>query len=198
MRRSLLPVCALLLGSPALAADPVAVTTRAEADGSRTLVHELLVPASTDAVWTAIATPEGWMTWAVPVAWFSTADPEILETSYDPADKPGSATTILQRLLARIPGRVLAYRTVKAPEGFPHWESYRKVVSLFELEPAGAQTRVRLTSTGYPDSPAGQELIAFFTRGNAMTLEELRKRFADGPVDWRKRLGGAETGGAKP
>ncbi|MNC87756.1 Polyketide cyclase / dehydrase and lipid transport [compost metagenome] len=130
-------------------------------------------------MWAAIATPEGWTTWAVPAAWWVEGEPDVLETSYDPADTPGSASTIRQRFLARIPGRLLAFRTIKAPAGFPHWDSYRLVTSVFELEPAGGRTRVRLTSTGYPDSEAGRELVAFFTRGNSETLEQLGARFAE-------------------
>jgi uncharacterized protein YndB with AHSA1/START domain len=152
------------------------------------MIHEALVAAPIAEVWTAISTPQGWMTWAVPAAWTSAADPAVLETSYNPADVPDSPSTIQQRFVARIPGRLLAFRTIKAPQGFPHWEAYREVSSVFELEPAGTQTRVRLTSTGYPDSPAGEALVAFFSRGNAETLENLQKRFTDGPVNWSERL----------
>jgi len=175
---ALLAAAALAASTPAQAQDAVTVEARTEADGSATLVHELLVDAPAADVWTAIATPEGWTTWAVPAAWWVEGEPDVIETSYDLADTPGSASTIRQRFLARIPGRLLAFRTIKAPAGFPHWESYRLVTSVFELEPAGGQTRVRLTSTGYPDSEAGRELVAFFTRGNAETLAQLSARFA--------------------
>lgn len=178
---------AAALACPALAAGEVSASTHAEVDGTHTMVHETLVDAPTAEVWTAISTAEGWMSWAVPIAWVSAEDPDVLETSYDPADRPGSPSTIRQRFLVRIPGRLLAFRTIKAPQGFPHWESYRAVSSVFELEPAGERTRVRLTSTGYPDTQAGRELVAFFERGNAETLESLQQRFAVGPVDWKAR-----------
>jgi hypothetical protein len=170
----------LAAAAPALAQEPVAVATQREADGTTTMTHEALVDAVMPDVWAAISTAEGWMTWAVPIAWISADDPDLLETSYDRADTPGSASTIQQRFLARIPGRLLAFRTIKAPEGFPHWDDYRRVTSVFELETVGERTRVRLTSTGYPDTAGGHELITFFERGNAETLEALRKRFAGG------------------
>jgi len=160
------------------AQDAVSVSTRTEADGTATMVHELLVDAPVERVWAAIATPEGWKTWAVPVAWWVPDEPDILETSYDAADSPGSPGTIRQHFLARIPGRLLAFRTIKAPEGFPNWEEYRLVTSVFELEPAGKGTRVRLTSTGYPATEGGRALAAFFESGNAQTLEALRSSFA--------------------
>lgn len=182
---------AAALAPPALAA-PVSVTTRIEADGSRTLVHEAIVPAAIDRVWQAISTAEGWRSWAVPMAWTSADEPDMLETSYDMADRPGSPGTIRQQFLARIPGRLIVFRTVKAPAGFPHWETYRKVTGIFELEPiAPGETRIRLTSVGYADTAAGRELLGFFERGNAETLESLRRRFVDGPIDWTARPGGA-------
>ena len=168
----------MTVAAPSRAQDAVTVETRTEADGTATLVHELVVDAAAPEVWTAIATPEGWTTWAVPAAWWVDGKPDVLETSYDPGDTPGSPSTIRQRFLARIPGRLLAFRTIKAPEGFPHWDSYRLVTSVFELEPAGQRTRVRLTSTGYPDSEAGRALVAFFTQGNSETLKQLGARFS--------------------
>lgn len=174
---------ALSVAAPALA-QPVTVTKTVEADATTTMVHEVLVDAPPADVWTAIATPGGWMTWAVPVAWLSNADPDLIETSYDPAAKPGGPDTIQQRFGARVAGRSLAFRTVKAPAGFPHWDEYRKVESLFEIEPAGKQTRVRLTSRLYPDSEGGRALVGFFEGGNSMALGNLRQRFATGPIDW--------------
>jgi uncharacterized protein YndB with AHSA1/START domain len=173
-----LAAASLALSVPAIAQNSVSVEARTEADGTATLVHELLVDAPAAEVWSAISTPAGWRSWAVPAAWWVEGEPDVLETSYNAADKPGSPSTIRQRFLARIPGRLLAFRTIKAPAGFPHWESYRLVISVFELEPTGAQTRVRLTSTGYPDSEAGRQLVAFFKEGNAKTLEQLATRLA--------------------
>ena len=176
---------ALLLAVPGAAlAQEVKVSKTVEADATTTMVHEILVDAAPPEVWAAISTAGGWMTWAVPVAWVSPGDPDLIETSYDPAAKPGGPDTIRQRFGARVVGRSLAFRTVKAPADFPHWDDYQKVDSLFEIEPAGTQTRVRLTLHGYPDSEGGRALVGFFEGGNAMALGNLRQRFATGPIDW--------------
>ena len=169
--------------------DPAAVRieTIAAPDGTRSLVHEVVVPAAADQIWAAIATAEGWRSWAVPRAWAQ--EPDILETSYNPAARPGDAGNIRQRWIARVPGRLLAFRTVKAPDGFPDFDAFRQVSHLFELEPAGeAATRVRLTGVGYAESDAGRRLVAFFREGNKVSLEQLRDRFAKGPVDWNAKL----------
>lgn len=173
-------ILAVALAVPG-AAEPVRVSTHIEADSSKTLVHEAVVDGAIADVWLAISTPQGWMSWAVPVAWISPEDANVLETSYDPADRPGSASTIQQQFVAKIPGRLLVFRTTKAPVGFPHWETYRRVTSIFELEAVGRQTRVRLTSLGYPDTDAGAALVQFFEKGNAASLENLQRRFQTGP-----------------
>ena len=161
----------------ALAAPSFAATKARAPDGTHLLSHEVVVDASPADVWAAISTVEGWKSWAVPVAW--SAAPDMIETSYSPTAQPGDPSTIRQQILLRLPERLLVFRTVKAPTGFPDFDTYAKVVSAFELEPAGeGRTRVRLTGTGYADSEAGRRLIGFFERGNAASLEALKKRFA--------------------
>lgn len=176
----------LALPFPATAQE-VSERTTTEADGSRTLAHEMTVAAPAAEVWTAISTAKGWKSWAVPVAW--SPDANTIETSYSPTAVPGDATTIRQTIVARVPGRLLAFRTVKAPQGFPHFDTYAGITSFFELEPVeGGKTRVRLTQTGYPGNEAGTVLLGFFRTGNRQTLEMLRDRFVTGPIDWSKRI----------
>lgn len=162
---------------------PVTVSEEKAIDGSLRLVHETVVDAPVEQVWGAIATAEGWTSWAVPVAW--APEPDVIETSYDPSAEPGGPQTIRQRVLARVPGRMIAFRTVKAPEGFPHFEIFGRTTGVFELEPEGeGRTRIRTIGAGYPDDEAGRQLIGFFRQGNEIVLKRLQRRFTDGPVDW--------------
>ena len=168
-------------------ADTITVSKLRHPDGSHALVHETVVNAPIADVWAAISTTEGWKSWAVPVAW--TPEPNLIETSYSPDAKPGDKSTIRQRLLAQIPERLIVFSTVKAPEGFPNFDTFAKVVSVFELEPLGSRrTRVRLTGSGYADTDAGRQLLGFFEQGNKVSLEQLRTRFASGPIDWAAKL----------
>lgn len=167
--------------------EPVTTATSRRADGRHDLVHETTVDAPAADVWRAISTVEGWRTWAVPVAWAPEGD--IIETSYTPTARPGDPSTIRQRIVAAVPERLLVFRTVRAPERFPHFETYAQVTSVFELEPLGeSRTRVRLTGSGYADSEAGRQLLAFFRDGNRVSLERLRQRFVTGPLDWQAVL----------
>jgi hypothetical protein len=168
---------ALLLLGLAPASQAWAARTERGPDGSHLLMHEAVVDAEPAEVWAAVSTAEGWKSWAVPVAWAPAGD--LIETSYTPTAKPGDSSTIRQQVLLRIPGRLMVFRTVKAPERFPDFGTYAKVVSAFELEPAGdGRTRVRLTGTGYEDSEAGRRLLGFFERGNQVSLDALKARFA--------------------
>ena len=181
-----LALAALLLSAPAAApAQEVAISDRHEADATLTLSHELVVPAARDAVYAALSTPDGWRTWATPVSWVPADDPDGIEGSYNPAARPGGTDLIRQHFLARLPGRLLVFRTVRAPQGFPHFDVYSRVTIFIELESVDAgHTRVRLTGTGYADNEEGRQLLGFFRYGNRISLERLRQRFATGPLDW--------------
>ena len=169
--------------------EPVAISTSTAPDGRTTLVHQTIVAAPAARVWEAISTAQGWTGWAVPVAWL---DGDLLETSYTATAARGDPTTIQQRIAATVPGRLIVFRTVKAPDGFPNFETFRQVTHMIELEPVGeSRTRVRLTSAGYADSDAGRQLAGFFRDGNRVSLERLRQRFLTGPIAWSEvREGG--------
>ena len=181
-----LALAALLFLAPAAAAaQEVTVTDRREADGTLTLSHEVVVPAARDAVYAAVATPAGWRTWATPVSWVPADDADAIEGSYNPAARPGGTDLIRQHFVARLPGRLLVFRTVRAPQGFPHFDVYQRVTIFIELESVDAgHTRVRLTGTGYVDNEAGRLLFGFFRGGNSISLGRLRQRFVSGPLDW--------------
>ena len=163
-------------------AEAVSVSSSTAPDGRTTLVHETIVAAPAARVWEAISTAQGWAGWAVPVAWL---DGDLLETSYSATAARGDPTTIQQRIVATVPGRLIVFRTVKAPEGFPNFETFRAVTHMIEIEPVGeSRTRVRLTSAGYADDDAGRQLAGFFRDGNRVSLERLRQRFLTGPIAW--------------
>ena len=189
-----LALAVLLLLAPAAApAQEVTVTERREADGTLTLSHEIVVPAARDAVYAAVSTPEGWRTWATPVSWVPADDPDAVEGSYNPRAQPGGTDLIRQHFLARLPGRLLVFRTVRAPQGFPHFDVYQRVTIFIELESVDAgHTSVRLTGTGYADNEAGRLLFGFFRDGNRISLQHLYQRFVSGPLDWAA-MAAAET-----
>jgi uncharacterized protein YndB with AHSA1/START domain len=168
-------IAALLL----LAAAPAQIVT--EADGSRTLIVDTLVAAPPATVWRAVTTAEGWRGWAATQAWSNPPDADRIETSYDPAARPGGASNIVQRFVARLPGRLLVFRTEKTPADFPNADAFKRVTQFLELIPEGAGTRVRLSGAGYPAGSAGDTLLGFFADGNRETLDKLAAYVAGKP-----------------
>lgn len=187
MRVVLAFAAALLATTPALA-QQIDVAVAANADGTRTLTHEVVVPADVERVWAAVTTAEGWRTWAAPVV--REIGPDRFETSYNPASGPGAPDTIEQQWLTREAPHRVSFRTTRTPAGFPHAEAYVLTTSTFILTPEGAATRVRLVGEGFPPGEAGDALIDFFTQGNRMALQMLHVSFAKGPTDWGALLGG--------
>ncbi|MEO8142562.1 MAG: hypothetical protein ABI617_07870, partial [Sphingomicrobium sp.] len=124
----------------------------------------------------------------VPVAWIAAERPQVIETSYNPAAKPGDVMNIENEFTARVPEQKLVFHTIKAPAGFPHFEALRRVTQTFVLTPEGEGTRVSLTGTGYGADPSGKAVLAFFKGGNRVSLEMLRDRFVSGPIDWTEKL----------
>ena len=186
MRR--LAAALLLLAPSPAASQQIDVSLANKADGSRSLVHEIVIRAPVTEVWAAVATTEGWRTWAVPMARRVPGTLDRFETSYATDAPPGGPSTIEQQWVTRAAPRQVVFRTTRTPQGFPHADSYRLVESSFVLTPTSATaTRVRLTGSGYPTGSAGDALIAFFREGNRTALQQLHSRFTTGPIDWAAR-----------
>lgn len=175
----------LSFASLLLAAAAVSNTSYELAEGGFVLRHEAVVPATPEAVWEAISTEAGWMSWAVPFARIDLRLGGRIETSYDPLAKAGDPANILSRILAYLPGRMIAFQAERAPPGFPHPEQLQGLFSVLEVVSQGqGASRVSVSGVGYTDSPAHLELRDFFEQGNAWTLERLVERFSTGPADW--------------
>lgn len=178
MPRIILLLLALLAPLAPVQAQERTVT---EADGTRTMSVEAWVPAIPEVLWPRVTTAEGWKSWAVPSAW-RTGD--VLETSYQPAAKQGDPANIQQRIVAALPGRLLVFRNIRTPPGFPHAKAFAGVTQFLELIPEAGGTRVRLTGTGYPAGAEGDALLGFFRTGNQQTLDMLAARVGLAPLDF--------------
>lgn len=180
----------LLVGGAAWA-EPTAVSgcSRTEASSERVLCHEIVVAAPAAEVWRLMTTAEGFSSWAAPVAAIDLRRGGVIETSYDVNAQIGDAGNIRNRITAIETERRLAMQIASAPPGFPHAGEARELATSIELEPVtAAQTRVRVSMSGYRQGEAFDALYAFFARGNSWTLEKLRERVANGPTDWRARV----------
>jgi uncharacterized protein YndB with AHSA1/START domain len=103
----------------------------------------------------------------------------VIETSYDAAARPGAPGNIRNQILALIPERLLVIRNAQAPVGFPHAEEFGRTATALEFLAEGAgRTRIMVWNAGYKPEPAYREVFEMFRKGNAWTLDELRKQYA--------------------
>lgn len=197
MKRILLAALAsALLATAAHAVEPAkvadwrdfrAVTNSSfvEADGDKVLQLSIVVTASPAQVWDAFTTAEGYRAWVAPVAAVDLRIGGDIEASYDPTAKIGGPDNIKNRIVAYVPERLLSFRNAQAPKALPHRELFGDIVTTLEIEDLGAgRSRVSLTSVGYAPGEGFDVLYRHFEWGNAYSLNELKKRFETGPIDW--------------
>ena len=102
-----------------------------------------------------------------------------MRTNYNAQGALGDAQTIENAILSFEPGRLLSIRAVKNPENFPFPVAIREMWTVLYFEPAGdGRTKVRVVGLGFNATEESQKMRAFFERGNATTLEQLRQHFA--------------------
>lgn len=158
-------------------------------DGTRTLVQSIVVEAELPEVWRALTTGEGWRSWAAPNAWVDFRLDGIIETSYRRDARQGDPANIRNRVIAYLPMRMFAIRNLQAPPNaafdVPTFQSLHTVVMVDATGPRS--TRVTFAQPGYKAGEPFDSVFRHFAAGNGWTLEQLRKRFIDGPVDWDKR-----------
>jgi uncharacterized protein YndB with AHSA1/START domain len=191
--RGMLLVTALLwmplTGPAAASADPaVRDESYVDSDGRRVLQQSIDVPAGVAAVWAACTTSEGFRSWAAPVAAIELRLGGMLETSYDARAGIGAPGNIRSEIVAYVPQRMIAMRNRQAPPGTPFdagtFQTLHTVLLLQALDEGS--TRVTVVQPGYGSGELYDGVYRHFAWGNGWTLERLRERFVNGPVDWGK------------
>jgi uncharacterized protein YndB with AHSA1/START domain len=179
---------ALFLGL-AMAATITLVQTPAKTAGSTTpekvLTIEVSIPAPRAAVWRAFATSEGLSTWLTPGAVVDLRQGGEW-TAHFPGGKTGGGT-----ILSFVPEEEIVIAAM-APEQFPTVRSER-TRARFRFESRGDFTVVQLTQTGWKSGVEWDRAYEYLTTGNAQLLATLYRRFVDGPLDWKKEWGMADT-----
>ena len=85
--------------------------------------------------------------------------------------------TIVNRILAYEPERMIAMRIERPPKNFPFpeaWKSTWTVITFTDL--GNGQTRLRVASLGFGTDDESVKMRKFFEAGNAATLATLQKR----------------------
>ncbi len=179
---------AVSLAAHAQAPSPVADQSYVAADGTRVLQQSAVVPAGVADVWNAFATSDGFASWAAPVAFVDFRLGGFIEATYDPNGKIGAPGNIRNEIVAFVPQRMLAIRNTQAPPSTAFdAPTFQKLHTVIFFDPlSAAATRVTIVQPGYGAGEKFDGVYTHFARGNAWSLQQLVKRFADGPAKWPK------------
>lgn len=154
----------------------------AEDAPTETLRWEVVVDAPVELVWDAWTTKEGIESWLVPHAEVDLRVGGAIRTNYNRDGKIGDDGTIVTHIMALEPRRALITRFT-APPTAPQAKIAENTWGVMQLESiTPSRTRVVLTSYGWKRGGEWDTARAFFEKGNAWTLEQLRLKLstADG------------------
>ena len=155
------------------------VCGRVQAQDVGPIIHEGIVEASLEQVWTAFTTGEGLRSWLAPHAEIDLPVGGLMGTNYSPQGQLGDPQTIENAILSFEPQRMISIKVAKAPDNFPFPNAIRQMWSFIYFETAKPnRTKVREVSLGFGTDQESQRMRAFFNQGNATTLSQLQRHFA--------------------
>lgn len=148
------------------------------AHATEPIVAEGIVDAPVAQVWAAWTTSAGLRSWLAPHAEIDLRIDGLMRSNYKAGGTLGDKDTIVNRVLAYEPLRMLSIRVAKAPDGFafPNAVAAMWTVLYFD-ERAPGKTHVRIVGMGFTPDDESQRMRAAFEGGNAYTLGQLQRRF---------------------
>jgi uncharacterized protein YndB with AHSA1/START domain len=165
---------ALALSSPARAAE-------------RAIDKSIDVPATLDEAWAAWTTREGITSFFAPDAEIDARVGGAFHIHIDPGAPAGSKGADDMRFMALQPKQMLSFDW-NAPPQLPEARVQRTFV-VVRFEPLGDKvTRVTLHHTGWGTGGEWDKAHTYFDRAWGNVLGNLKKRFEQGPQDWKPWL----------
>ena len=143
------------------------------------VIHEVIVNAPLDEVWSAFTTKKGLESWMAAHAEIELKVGGTMKTQYDPKGKVDDDKAIENMILSFEPRCMMSFKVAKAPKAFPFPNAIKNMWTVIYFEPSGEKaTRVRVVSMGFGKDDESKKMREFFNRGNAFTLKQLQKRFS--------------------
>jgi uncharacterized protein YndB with AHSA1/START domain len=165
----------------------VAATLSPAQAAERAIDKTIEIAATLDQAWDAWTTREGITSFFAPDA---VIDPRVggaFSIHFDPGAAPGSKGADDMRFMALQPKKMISFDW-NAP---PHLREARaqRTFVVVRFEPLGDKaTRVSLHHTGWGDGGEWDKTYAYFDRAWGSVLANLKKRFDQGPQDWKPWL----------
>lgn len=153
----------------------------------RAIETEVVVRATLDEAWSAWTTREGITSFFAPDAKVEARVGGPFQIYIDPGAAPGSKGADDMRYLALQPKKMISFDW-NAPPHLPEARAQRTFVIVRFEKVDETSTRVRLHHTGWGDGGEWDKTYAYFDRSWGFVLGNMKKRFEQGPQDWRAWL----------
>lgn len=143
------------------------------------LTQVFTIGAPCAAVWKALTTKEEVERWMTPLAEIDLRVGGRFRTHPDRSARIGDPGTVTQTILTFEPERLIAFRTVEAPDAPEFVRVAQDAWTVVTLEPEGPNaTRVVLAGVGYGSGADWDRAYTFFETANALTMRQLAEHFA--------------------
>ena len=173
-RQFLFAVTVLTLAAPTHAAE-------------RSIDKEIVVTATPEQVWSAWTTREGITSFFAPDANIEARVGGPFEIYINPFAEPGMRGADGMRFMALQRPTMLSFDW-NAPPSLPEVRAQRTFV-VVRIQPLSeGQTRVTLHHTGWGEGGQWDKAHAYFDRAWGNVLNNLKKRFESGAIDWTEWL----------
>jgi uncharacterized protein YndB with AHSA1/START domain len=153
----------------------------------RALNKQIDIPATVDSVWAAWTTREGITSFFAPDARIEPRVGGAFQIHFDPGAPAGAKGADEMRFMALQPKTLLSFDW-NAPPFLPEARQQRTFVVVRLLALDEKTTRVTLHHTGWGDGGEWDKAFAYFDRAWGSVLGNLKRRFEQGPIDWKPWL----------
>jgi len=140
-------------------------------------INEATINAPVAAVWKVWASGEAYKSLGVAQADVDLRVGGLIRSHYSSTGVLGDDETVVNRILAYEPQRMIATRIEHPPKSFPFKEAWKTVWTVITLTDLGNnQTHIRAASIGFGTDEESIAMRRFFETGNGSTLKTLQNR----------------------
>lgn len=159
----------------------------APAAAERSIDKSIVVPATLDQTWDAWTTREGIVSFLAPDARIEAKPGGAFHIHFNPLAEPGMKGADDMRFMALQPRQMLSFDW-NAPPHLASARQQRTFVVLRFSPVSEKETRVSLHHTGWGEGGEWDKTFTYFDAAWTQVLNNLKKRFETGPIDWTEWL----------
>lgn len=148
------------------------------AEVAASFVNEATINAPVAAVWNVWTSGDAYKSLGVAKAEVDLRVGGLIRAHYRATGVLGDEETVVNKILAYEPQRMIATRIEQPPKSLPFKEAWKTVWTVITLTDVGKnQTHVRVASMGFGADEESIAMRRFFETGNATALRTLQDHF---------------------